>query len=56
MFDLFEEAIGFEILGGFDDDLKKDDHLQRTEELGLDVDDYDTLEQQAFVSGRLYGF
>lgn len=42
---LYEEVIGFEILGGFDDDLEKADFLQRAEELGLDVDDYDTLEE-----------
>ena len=42
---LFEEVIAFEILGGFDDDLEKADLLQRAEELGLDVDDYDTLEE-----------
>lgn len=42
---LFDEVIGFEILGGFDDDLKKDSLVERAEELGLDVDDYDTLEE-----------
>lgn len=42
---LFEEVIGFEILGGFNDDFEKADLLQRAEALGLDVDDYDTLEE-----------
>ncbi|NLD18810.1 MAG: caspase family protein [Clostridiales bacterium] len=42
---LFDEVIGFEILGGFDNDLENDALTQRAEELGLDVDDYDTLEE-----------
>ena len=45
MFDLFDEVIDFEILGGFDDDSEKDALIQRAEELGLNVDDYDTIEE-----------
>ncbi|MEG0292477.1 MAG: hypothetical protein RR495_07040 [Anaerovoracaceae bacterium] len=41
---LFDDVIGFEILGGFDE-LDKDYLIQRARELGLNVSDYDTLEE-----------
>lgn len=42
---LFEEVIGFEILGGFDDDDEKEKLLAKAKDLGLDVDDYSTVEE-----------
>lgn len=41
----FHEVIGFEILGGFDNEAEKEDLIDRAEELGLDPEDYDTIEE-----------
>lgn len=48
--DILDEVIDYDILGGFDDEedvdpLELEALKERAEELGLDVEDYDSIEE-----------
>ena len=44
MFDLFDEVIGFDIMGGFDDEKERAELVKRAEELGINVNNFQTID------------
>ncbi|MEG1459036.1 MAG: hypothetical protein RR237_04845 [Acetivibrio sp.] len=45
MFDFFKEVMNFDLLGGFDEESENDLLIQQAEEMGLNIEDYHTLDE-----------